>query len=152
MFLLALLSAPAAALTLTPAGSAVEDMEKKTEEHVAARAIETRPMEEQVEEAETSAAMPVQLVSWDGDFELVKTSRRMRIWRSHIAYSLTVDAEGNATDCELTETFRMRRITLRLCDVLMAHHTFEPAQDENGTAVEGTYSSRISYQDMMERL
>lgn len=95
---------------------------------------------------------PVRLVSWDGDFELMKTSRRMRIWRSHIAYRLTVDAEGNATHCELTETFRLRRVTDTLCDVLMEHHTFEPAHDESGAAVESSYTSRISYQEMRERL
>ena len=152
MVLFALLTAPAAALTLTPVGPAAEEHEAQTEEHVAARAIQTRMDDEQVEDASDTAAMPVQLVSWDGDFELMKTSRRMRIWRSHIAYSLTVDSQGNATDCELTETFRMRRVSLRLCDVLMEHHTFEPAIDETGTAVEGTYSSRISYQEVMDRL
>ena len=100
----------------------------------------------------TSLAAPVKLVSWDGDFELEKTSRRLRIWRTHIAYRLTVDAEGNATECELTESFRLRHVSIRLCDVLMAHHTFEPAHDETGTAVEGSYSHRMSYKEIRERL
>ncbi len=157
MFLFAMLTAPAAAFALTPAEPASVDVEEQTEERVASRTIEistvqTSMAEERSEEAEAFDEMPVQLVSWDGDFELMKASRRMRIWRSHIAYSLTVDAEGKATDCVLTEPFRMRRVSDRLCEVLMENHTFKPAHDANGQAVEGSYTSRISYQEMQERL
>lgn len=101
---------------------------------------------------EAGVATPARLVSWDGDFELMKSSRRMRIWRSHLAYRLTVDAQGEVTDCELTETFRMRRISDRLCEILSAHHHFEPAQNEDGVPVEDVYNSRISYQEMRARL
>lgn len=99
----------------------------------------------------SDGASPVRLVSWDGDFELLKTSRRLRIWRSHLAYRMTVDEEGNATECELTETFRRAYVSERLCDVLMAHHTFEPAHDESGAPVEGSYTARISYMELRER-
>ncbi|WP_108791156.1 hypothetical protein [Erythrobacter sp. Alg231-14] len=157
MFLFAILAAPVAAFALNPAEPAeldgaqsdevtLEIQETELEERVATRAIEVA-----VEE-EVMTAMPVQLVSWDGDFEFMKTSRRLRIWRSHIAYNLTVDAEGNATGCELTETFRMRRVSDSLCAVLMEHHTFEPAHDESGTPVAGEYSARLAYAEMYERL
>jgi len=109
----------------------------------------------QVEEAEVAAptgAAPVRLVSWDGDFELLKTSRRLRIWRSHVAYRMSVDAQGNVTDCELTETFRRAYISQRLCAVLSEHHTFAPAQDDDGTPVAGSYSAQLSYQEMRERM
>ncbi|BDI60893.1 hypothetical protein MACH05_14530 [Qipengyuania nanhaisediminis] len=95
---------------------------------------------------------PVRLVSWDGDFELLKTSRRLRIWRSHVAYRMTVDAEGKATTCELTETFRRTYVADRLCNVLMAHHTFAPATDASGKPVEGQYVSQLSYAEMRERM
>lgn len=105
-----------------------------------------------VAEPAHSGATPARLVSWDGDFELLKESRRMRIWRSHIAYRLTVDAQGKVTDCELTETFRMSRINESLCGILSEHHTFEPALDASGTPVEGSYSATMSYADIRARM
>lgn len=100
---------------------------------------------------ETTEATPVKLVSWDGEFELLKTSRRLRIWRSHLAYKLTVDSEGEITDCELTESFRMKSVSIRLCEILTEHHTFEPALDANGQPTEGSYSARISYQELRDK-
>lgn len=131
------MAAATAALLAAPAALAGND---NAEGHV-----------EGLELVSAEGATPVRLVSWDGDFELLKTSRRLRIWRSHLAYRMTVDAEGNATGCELTESFRRAYVSERLCDILMAHHTFAPAQDANGTPIEGSYSSRISYMEMRER-
>ena len=130
------LSAATAALTLSPAALAKDD----DGGHVEGVAVAT------------GEASPVRLVEWTGDFELMKTSRRMRVWRSHLAYKLTVSAEGEVTDCELTESFRMRRVSDRLCDVLSQHHIFEPAHDADGAPVEGSYTSRISYVEVRERL
>ena len=128
----------AAALSFTPVALAAED---EAEGHV-----------EGTQEAAVVGATPVQLVSWDGDFEFMKTSRRLRVWRAHIDYRMTVDAEGNATACELTEEFRRAYINKSLCEVLMENHTFAPATDETGAAVEGSYSSRLSYVEIRERL
>ena len=126
---LTLLSAAAAALIFTPAAMA----------------------EDSVDTVERMAETPVKLVSWDGDIELFKTSRRLRIWRSHLAYTLTVDSEGKVTDCELTESFRMKSVTTSLCDILSEHHTFEPALDATGQPTEGSYSARISYLELREK-
>lgn len=130
MIRFSLLPAAVAALVLTPAAMA---------EH---------PDGTQAAQGES----PVRLVSWDGDFELMKVSRRMRVWRSHLGYELSVDEQGNVTDCELTQSFRMRRVSDTLCDVLSKHHTFEPARNANGEPVEGTYTARISYRELAERL
>ena len=132
------LCAASAALTFAPAAMAMGDKEDQAIEEAVA--------------IEAAGASPVRLVEWTGDFELMKTSRRMRVWRSHLAYRLTVDAQGNVTGCELTETFRLRRVSDRLCDVLSAHHTFEPAHDASGNPIEGSYSSRLSYMEIRERL
>lgn len=105
-----------------------------------------------IETIETGVATPAKLVSWDGDFELMKTSRRMRVWRSHLAYRLTVDEQGEVTQCELTEEFRLRRISERLCEILSEHHHFEPAHNAAGEPVEDVFTSRISYQEVRERL
>lgn len=128
------LSAALAALVSTPAVMADDQTDNRTS---ASSAI-------------TSAA-PVRLVEWDGDFELLKTSRRLRIWRSHLAYRMTVDAQGNATGCEITDSFRRSYVSETLCEILMEHHTFEPAHDESGAPVEGAYTARLSYMEMRER-
>lgn len=104
-----------------------------------------------VDTAGASLATPAKLVSWDGDFELLKTSRRLRIWRSHLAYKLTVDSEGEVTGCELTESFRMKSVSNSLCEILSEHHTFEPALDASGQPTEGSYSARISYQELRDK-
>ena len=130
-----LLTASAVALSLTTPAFAKGDVEHDSGES-----------------ASVSQASPVRLVEWNGDWELMKESRRLRIWRTHIAYRLTVDAEGEVTNCEMVERFRMRHVSDSLCDVLSAHHKFEPALDENGAAVEGSYTDRISYADLRARL
>nr|WP_298927139.1 hypothetical protein [uncultured Erythrobacter sp.] len=91
---------------------------------------------------------PVKLVEFDGEFEVLKTSRRLRVWRSHLAYTIKVDADGKPTGCELTDGFRRTYVKKKLCDVLVKHHTFEPARDESDAPVEGTYTARLSYMDM----
>lgn len=129
--------AAAAALAFTPAVAASND---GVDAHVenAAAAID--------------GPSPVKLVAWNGDFELLKTSRRLRVWRSHLAYRMSVDAEGNATACELTEEFRSNYVNKTLCAVLMDHHEFAPALDESGDAVAGDYTARLSYLDIRERV
>lgn len=122
------LAAAIAALALTPAVMAKDgdDRDAKT----------------------TVEGTPVKLVSFDGEQELLQKSSRMRIWRSHLAYKLTVDAEGNVTGCELTEKFRRAYVSRQLCKLLVANHTFEPARDASDQPVEGSYTNRISYVDL----
>jgi len=94
---------------------------------------------------------PVKLVSFDGELELLQKSSRMRVWRSHLAYTLTVDSDGNVTDCELAKPFRQRYVSMELCKLLSESHTFEPARDADDNEVAGTYSNRISYMDLREK-
>lgn len=95
---------------------------------------------------------PVRLVSFDGSWQFLKTSSRLRIMRSAVDYTLTVDAAGEVTGCKLTQEFRRTYINERLCDVLIEHHTFEPAHDPSGAAVEGSYTARLVYADLRENL
>ncbi len=103
-------------------------------------------------DAQQGQANEVRLVSWDGDFELLKTSRRLRVWRSHLAYQLEVDAEGKATDCKVFNEFRRTYVNEKLCEVLVNHHAFEPAHDASGQPVPSEYTARISYMDLRERV
>ncbi len=92
--------------------------------------------------------VPAKLVNFNGGERVLVASKRLRIWRSHLAYRLTVDEQGMPTDCELTEKFRRKYISVELCRVLIEHHEFEPARDEMNRPVEGTYSARLSYLDL----
>lgn len=94
---------------------------------------------------------PVKLISFDGEQRLLQSSNRLRIWRSHLSYTLSVDAEGKVTGCELTEPFRRKYISVQLCKLLSASHTFEPARDADNNAVAGSYTNRISYLELREK-
>lgn len=95
-----------------------------------------------------SEATPVKLVEFDGGWEVLKTSSQLRVWRSHLGYKLTVDAEGKPTGCEITEQFRRAYVNKKLCSVLMKSHTFEPARDAADAPVAGSYSNSLSYMDL----
>ena len=98
-----------------------------------------------------SKVKPVRLVSFDGEREFLMTSSRLRVWRGEVGYTLEVDAAGTPTECHLTERFRMNYVNDKLCEVLMKHHTFEPAEDASGTPVEGSYEGRLNFLEMREK-
>lgn len=98
-----------------------------------------------------SKVKPVRLVSFDGEREFLKSASRLRVWRGEVGYTLEVDAAGMPTECHLTERFRMNYVNDKLCEVLMKHHTFEPAQDASGTPVEGSYEGRLNFLEMREK-
>lgn len=98
-----------------------------------------------------SKVKPARLVSFDGQREFLMTSSRLRVWRSEVGYTLEVDAAGTPTDCRLTEEFRMNYVNDKLCEVLLKHHTFEPAQDASGAPVEGSYEGRLNFLEMREK-
>ncbi|MEE4339452.1 hypothetical protein [Erythrobacter sp.] len=93
-------------------------------------------------------ATPVRLVAFDGEQEFLKTSKRLRIWRAAVGYTLSVDEAGKVTGCKLVNEFRKNYVNQMLCEVLVEHHTFEPAHDASGAAVPGTYTARLVYEDL----
>lgn len=98
-----------------------------------------------------AAAKPARLIEFTGNREFLKTSSRLRVWRGEVGYTLAVDAAGTPTECHLIEEFRMNYVNDKLCEVLIKHHSFEPAQDASGAAVEGSYEGHLSYQEMREK-
>ncbi|MFN3863352.1 MAG: hypothetical protein ACK4RT_03620 [Erythrobacter sp.] len=98
-----------------------------------------------------SKVKPVRLISFDGQRELLKTSSRLQVWRDEVGYTLEVDAAGTPTGCKLTEAFRMAYVNDKLCEVLLKHHTFEPAVDSAGTAIMGSYEGRLNYLELREK-
>ena len=98
-----------------------------------------------------SKVKPARLVSFDGEREFLTTSSRLRVWRAEVGYTLSVDQAGTPTDCQLTEKFRMNYVNEKLCEVLLRHHTFEPAQDASGAPVEGSYEGRLNFLEMRQK-
>ncbi|WP_156318029.1 hypothetical protein [Porphyrobacter sp. AAP60] len=98
-----------------------------------------------------SMVKPARLIEFTGERELLKESARLRVWRGEIGYTLEVDAAGTPTECELVDRFRMNYVNVKLCDVLMKHHSFEPALDATGSAVDGSYEGRLNFMEMREK-
>lgn len=60
-----------------------------------------------------------------------------------LGYKLNVDAEGQTTGCSFSRSFKSRYTAKRLCDAFIETTSFEPARDDRGEAVEGTYEGEI---------
>ena len=95
--------------------------------------------------AESSLASKPKLLAFDGFEQLAREASRQRITSQELGFTLTVGADGIATDCALSRDFRRTYTEISLCRKLMKHHTFEPAVDANGNAVVGTYSSNVNF-------
>lgn len=100
---------------------------------------------------QADAKPAARLIAFTGGREFLKESKRLRVWRGEVSYRLDVDATGHATQCKLTETFRMSYVNDKLCGILLRTHSFEPAHDASGAAVEGTYEGRLNYLDIRQK-
>jgi hypothetical protein len=121
---------------------------------VAALAVVSSPAladEMQNDGTARSKVKPARLIEFTGDREFLKESSRLRVWRGEVGYTLEVDAAGQITSCELAEKFRMNYVNAKLCEVLVKHHSFEPALDASGAAVESSYEGRLNYLEMREK-
>ncbi|WP_086608311.1 hypothetical protein [Erythrobacter donghaensis] len=98
-----------------------------------------------------SKVKPARLIEFTGDREFLKTSSRLRVWRAEVGYTLDVNPAGVPTDCELTDKFRMNYVNDKLCEVLLKHHTFEPAVDASGAPVESSYEGSLNYVELREK-
>lgn len=98
-----------------------------------------------------SKVKPARLIEFTGDREFLKASSRLRVWRSDVGYTLEVNAAGAPTECALTERFRMTYVNDKLCEVLIKHHSFEPALDAAGAPVQGSYEGRLNFLELQEK-
>ena len=96
-------------------------------------------------------ATPVKLVEFNGGWEVLKTSTQLRVWRSHLNYTIAVDAEGKPTSCSIDDEFRRAYVNQKLCSVLVKTHVFEPAHDAAGVPVAGDYKNSLSYLELREK-
>jgi len=98
-----------------------------------------------------SSVKAARLIEFTGNREFLKTSSRLRVWRGEVGYTLAIDPAGTPVGCELAEKFRMNYVNDKLCEVLLKHHSFEPAQDATGAAIEGRYDGRLNFVELRDK-
>ena len=60
-----------------------------------------------------------------------------------LGYKLSVDAEGKTAQCSFSREFKSAYTARRLCAAFIETTAFEPARDETGKPVAGTYEGAI---------
>lgn len=89
---------------------------------------------------------PINPASWiSSDDELPWPSRGFRSGQGVLGYTLLVDEEGRAQNCEVDRSTGSRRFDNRACRVLMDRARFEPARGSDGKVVEGRYTASVRF-------
>lgn len=106
----------------------------------------------EVEEARKQAAAttssasdpagPPQLKSIDREV-LYRRMIQLGMVTQVLGYKLSVDAEGKASECSFSREFKSAYTTRRLCAAFIRTTVFEPARDETGKPIGGTYEGTI---------
>lgn len=60
-----------------------------------------------------------------------------------LGYKLSVDTEGKPVECSCSRSFKSAYTAKRLCAAFIETVAFEPARDETGKSVTGTYEGAI---------
>ncbi|MCL9982610.1 MAG: hypothetical protein NBV60_05565 [Erythrobacter sp.] len=60
-----------------------------------------------------------------------------------LGYKLSVDTEGKPVECSFSRSFKSAYTAKRLCAAFIETVEFEPARDETGKSVTGTYEGEI---------
>lgn len=60
-----------------------------------------------------------------------------------LGYSLSIDAEGQVTDCNLSRRFKSRFTADEICKALARNIEFAPARDAQGNATESSYNGAL---------
>ncbi|MBH5323105.1 energy transducer TonB [Aurantiacibacter sediminis] len=62
-----------------------------------------------------------------------------------VAFELTIDANGNVTDCDVVGSSGHRILDRAACRSMSRYARFQPALDENGNPVSATWGTSIVY-------
>ncbi len=57
-----------------------------------------------------------------------------------VRYSVDVDAQGNPSDCVVTESSGFPALDAKTCEIVIERGAFDPALDEDGNAIESTFT------------
>ncbi|QLC22820.1 hypothetical protein HFP51_11895 [Parasphingopyxis sp. CP4] len=92
--------------------------------------------------AATPRSNPGQWIHW-GDYP---PSAILDDAEGTIPFILFISDTGEVTDCAILETSGDASLDAIVCGALTARATFEPATDESGEPVRGTYQSQVRFQ------
>lgn len=96
--------------------------------------------------SQPKAPRPINPASWINDAtSLPWPSRGFREGQGVLRYTLLVDAEGRAEECEVNRSTGVRRFDRQACRILIDRARFEPARSARGQAVEARYSASLRF-------
>lgn len=92
------------------------------------------------------AARPINPSSWiRADDRLPWPSRGFPSGEGVLRYTLLIDEEGRAQDCEVEGSTGSRKFDRRACRLLVERARFEPARGSNGEAASASYTSTVRF-------
>lgn len=86
-----------------------------------------------------------ELISFDGIKRLSVEASRVGMLSQELSFTLTVGTDGKPTACKINREFRRKYIEIALCRPLLEHHTFKPARNMDGDAVEGEFTGLLDF-------
>jgi len=91
-------------------------------------------------------ARPINPASWiSSNDDLPWPSRGFRSGQGVLRYTLLIDEEGRAEDCEVDRSTGVRRFDRQACRILMERARFEPARGTDGEVAKARYSSSVRF-------
>ncbi|MEM1051224.1 MAG: TonB family protein [Pseudomonadota bacterium] len=92
------------------------------------------------------APRPINPTSWiKNDDSLPWPARGFRSGQGVLRYTLLVDRDGRAGECEVNRSTGSRRFDRQACRLLMDRARFEPARGSSGQVVDGRYSASMRF-------
>ena len=92
------------------------------------------------------AARPINPSSWiRADDRLPWPSRGFSSGEGVLRYTLLIDEEGRAQDCEVEGSTGSRKFDRRACRLLVERARFEPARGPNGQSASARYTSTVRF-------
>lgn len=79
----------------------------------------------------------------DNDY---RTSWINRKWEGTVAFRLSIGADGKIKDCTITESTGHSALDEATCTLVKRRAKFEPAKNDRGDTVSGTFSSAVRWQ------
>lgn len=99
--------------------------------------------------ADRTPAVPPSVIGDPGEWVTPEDypSEQLRKWKSGtVVFVLTVDDQGRATACSVTESSGVSELDQKACEVLLKRARFVPAKDQKGRPVQSLYRNRVRWQ------
>ena len=70
---------------------------------------------------------------------------REQQWEGVVALTVTVEPDGRASDCKVTQSSGHAILDAAACTGMVRYSRFDPALDRDGRPIASTFSTRITY-------